>query len=572
MATVNNVVLPNVAKGPGNEDAWPQIWALTRGMKKAGWKYLASSDGSTKDSSTDPALDEWGAGLTTGVTGSDGTLGATAGGRITFTAGSGTPFVASDKGRFLAVTGGALAVNNHYHQIEEVTSTTVVRLDARNPAFTPTATGETNNGSLNYDVIDPTTQTQPAGLAAAQAWLLMQGPSTVKVPITAEPADGPTGSKFIRSENIVQATTGAEGEILGWVYDTDATAGYLVVLPRVIGTGGDPYGWDTTYEITGDTSGSTVTQVGDALEYRQQTVFAKESTHAQTDGWIFNQCIEPVGESAESFYTRASTAAGCTAIVHPGGGGTDNAFPAIAYTIQGGVNTAGNTGGKWNGSNFAQNIGNAQVMCADAIWEENYSADGSWACWMTIIDITGQPYGGKAFFRMDDTEPGDLDPFVLAGLNASTLYSAAARTTANNSTGATAYWASTEYLDNTLGTTYSMFKGWRRRGLATGDAFLTFEAGCLYALQSNEKVCEDTPGDADKVATEPLATKVREPLWLISTGSGQRMRKGSVRWVGIVMGGNPNDTYDGGRFIQLHNINGSLIAGPWDQTSVPASS
>jgi len=327
MATINNVILPNVAKGPGNEDWWPQIWALTRAMKKAGWKVLASSDGTTKTNSDDPALDEWGAGVTTGVSGTDGTLGATAGGRITFTAGSGTPFTSSDKGRFLSITGGAVAANNHYHQIEEVTSNTVVRLDARRTAFTPTDSGETNNGSLNYEVFDPTTETVAGGLATVRAWLLMQGPSTIKIPIGAAPAVGGTsGVTFMRGENVTQATTNAEGEILGWVYDADTTTGYLVVLPRIIGTGTDPYGWDDTYTITGDSSGSTVDQDGDALEYRQQVVFTK--TTDQNQGWLFHQCIEPVGESADSFKTLAA-AAGCTATIQPGGGGTSNDFPAI---------------------------------------------------------------------------------------------------------------------------------------------------------------------------------------------------------------------------------------------------
>ena len=79
-------------------------------------------------------------------------------------------------------------------------------------------------------------------------------------------------------------------------------------------------------------------------------------------------------------------------------------------------------------------------------------------------------------------------------------------------------------------------------------------------------------GDADKVATEPIPTKVREPVWVVAMVSGAKMRKGTVRALSIVQGGNAWDTYDEGRFIQLTPDNGCMIAGPWDETSVPTPS
>lgn len=567
MATINNVVLPNVAKGSGDEEMWPQIWAMTRAMKKAGWKYLASSNGSSKDTSADPGLDYWGTGGATGDSGTDGTLGAASGGRIAFSAATGT-FAAADKGRFISITGGALGANNHYHQIEEVISATAVRLDARNPGFTPTASGETNNGSLNWAVYDPTLTDVATG-PTTQKWILMQGPSTIKIPITVAPVAGPSGFTFIRGENVAQATTGAEGEIIGWTYEPSTSAGYLVILPRVIGTGGDPYGWDDTYTVTGATSGCTADQDGTALEYRHQVAIGKATD--QTQGWFYYQCIEPVAETASDFYTL-SQSTGCTATVLPAGGGTDNGFPALAWTALGYGGTA--SPAKWNGCNSLRAMAKAQIIAVDAIWEEDYSADGTFACYTAAVAPVGNPYGSRGFYRLDDTEPGDVSPFVSAQVINSNLYNDTARYQAYSSaslpTGAES-WCSTEQLDNGLSTSHAVFKGWRRRGSGSDDNFITCEAACLFLCQSNEKDVEWQTSDSGKVATEALPTKMREPLWVVSGWINRKMRKGTIRWMGIVQGGNPNDTYDGGRWIQLHNTDGCLVAGPWDQTSVPSS-
>jgi hypothetical protein len=82
----------------------------------------------------------------------------------------------------------------------------------------------------------------PGGNTAAQAWWNAQGPSTLKIPIGAKQTPG-SYTGFIRGENISQATTGAQGEIIGYIFDGYAQTGFLVVMPRVDGSGGDPHGW-----------------------------------------------------------------------------------------------------------------------------------------------------------------------------------------------------------------------------------------------------------------------------------------------------------------------------------------
>lgn len=567
MATVNNVVIANVAKGGGNEDIWPHIWTVTRAMKKAGWKYLASGDGTTKDTSADPANDGWGAGTSTGNTGSAASFAAsTVRGRLQVTGLSG--ITADSKGRFLSFTGTSGTTNDTYAQIEEVVSATEVYVDARSFTF---SLPEANNGSINWDEIDPTLDSLPGGLASAQAWILMRGPSTIKIPITTAPTPGSSGFDFIRGENVAQANTGAEGEILGYVFDSDAATGYLVVVTRVIGNGADPFGWDDgagSNTITGATSGATVNQNGVALEYRQQVVFHKEAN--QDSGHIYHQCIEPVGESADDFTTLAA-AAGCTATVQPGGGGTGNSFPAIAFTNIGAGGST--TGSKWNGFNFAVNAANGQIIAVDAIWEEDHSPDGSWAAY-TSTTISGGPYGVRGFYRLDDHEPGDVDPFVTLGMSGATLYNSSARTTANQTSSGSANgdWMNTENSDSSLGTSHVLLRGWRRRGFGSDDAFSCFEFFITFANQSNGPIYQTNTGTPATVATALVNTKARQPLQVGSVGTTGKMSKGTIRHLSIVQGGNPNATYDGGKFVQASGTNGGFVFGPWDEATVPFSS
>ena len=570
MATVNNVVTANVAKDTGGaRDAWHGVWAVSRAMKKAGWKILASADGTSKTVTDDPELDEWETGTITNAGASAASTGAIAGGRMTVTGLTG--IVAADKGRFLHLSSASSAGNNHWHQIEEILGATSVRVDARRSAFTPVAT-DASNGSIVWEILDPTTGTRVA-LDTTQCWIMMSGPSTLKVPITAAPVDGPTGFTFIRGENVSQATTGAEGEIIGFVFDADGSVGYLTVRPRIIGTGGDTHGWGTGEEITGATSGATVTQVGPTLEYRQQTVFHKEAN--EDAGHMYHQCIEPVGESADSFETLAS-AAGCTATIQPGGGGTDNTFPAIAFTSIG--NTGSSTGDAWMWSTHANVVlGNAQCIAADAIFEEDYSADGTWAMCIavttTLSTATGGVYGLRGMMLMDDGEPGDLDPWITLGGSTATLYSSTARTAANE-TGSSTFdpdWCSSGIQD--IQTTTSVYwRGWRRRGLGTDDAFITCEQAALYLVQESEFVIEEKPTTLDEVATEPVTTIAREPVTIICAGAAMgKTRKGNVRHLTMVQNGNPNRTYDDGKALCLHNVNGAYVITPWDETSIPRS-
>lgn len=564
MATVNNVTIPNIAPLTAT-GCFNQLWNLTRAMKKTGWKYKASGDGTSKNTSSDPAADLWN--QTPGTVGTSVASGAAAAiqapsrGRATVTGLSG--ITSAHKGMFLVISGSGTPANNNAHQIEEVLSATSVRIDARTFAVASDA------GPVAWTIRNPLGDTYPAGLSGVVAWWCAEGASVLKIPITAAPVAGPTGNNFLKGENVTQATTGAEGEIIGWVFASGT--GYLVISPRLRGTGSGAYGWDTTNVITGDVSGATVTQVGSALEYRHQVVIWKAAN--TTDGTIFIGSFEPVGDSAEMFSTLSGSA-GCTATIAPGGGGAGNTFPAHAY-LQWGTNTS-NSHMAWKGNSTLTAIGNAQVFCVDNLEEENYTADGTWNLAMSTAHVGG--YGSHfwySFMRMDDPEDGDLDPYVgIRPQNIQALYSNA-RTTIGviDNNGAASYAANTSLalISASWSGSRTFICGWIRRGLS-GELFNDMEFAVLAGVQT-----QTAPGlalsiqnqDPARVQSAPVVTKVLEPLMVLSLNLNRKIYKGACKWGFATQGGSGWDLYNQGTLIQLHGQSPGIVAGPWDGVSVP---
>jgi len=571
MATVNNVfdlgrVLTNPTLTP--PQAFNAIWSLTRCLKKAGWKYKASGDGAaSKDTTQDPANDLWG-----GFSGSVSNGGAAAAsvtvvsrGRATVTGLSGV--VSADKGRFLRIQGSGSG-NNGYHQIEEILSPTSVRIDARRIAITAP---DANNGAITWEIYDPQLNTMPALTGAA--WWCAQGPSILKIPITAAPVPGvSTGLLFLRGENISQGSSTFEGEILGYVFDSATGSGYLVVAPRLRGTGGGRFGLTTGQVLTGSFSGCTVTQNGTALEFARQITFWK-TTASETLGAIYIGTFDLVANSGDLCETLAASA-GCTAVVAPGGGGTGNAFPTRSYVMLG-TNTTG-TGLPWNA---AVNVsaytpsGRAQSLCADAIEEAGWSADGSW-WWLITVAASQQVSGcaGLGYQRVDDIEDGDLDPYISWSPTLSTLYgnnrtSAGAARTASDTAQFSDFSFDSQVWDDT---SLTPIRGWRGFGL-TGETRQDFTIALLRSLSgaSPVNVLSVSSSDADRLSTVPGFPKVREPAWAVSTQVGRRMRKGTIRWLGLTNGSGVGALYDDKRWIQVSNYSPAGVVGPWDGVSSP---
>lgn len=564
MATINNVLIPNLSplstSGP-----WNYFWSMTRALKKAGYGYKASGDGTSKDTSSNPAADLWnqtpGSAGVSVASGAAAAIQAPSRGRATVTGLTGIGSI--HKGMYLVISGSGTPANNNALQIEEILSATSVRVNARTFAVAADA------GPLSWTIRNPVGETYPAGLTAATAWWLGEGASVLKIPIAAAPVAGASGNNFLKGENIVQASTGAEGEIISWVFDTAALTGYLVVAPRLRGTGAGVFGWDTGNVITGDVSGATVTHSGTALEYRHQVVIWKNNN--DTNGSIFVGSFEPVGDSAELFSTLAGSA-GCTATVAPGGGGTGNAFPAHG-ALMWGSNTTG-TGQIWRG-NSATGIGLGQVMVADALEEQNYTADGTWNVALNTAHLAGNgAHNWFSFMRMDDPEDGDLDPYILIHPQViQTLYTNTRTTLGGVEAGGGAFAANTclATMKASWTTTRTFAHCWVRRGLA-GEFYQDLEqcgmapgqTGVAFVLSTNDS-------DPAKIQAAPTSVpaKVMEPCSFSSVQVLRKCVKGSCKWAFVTQAGAGLQLYNGGSLIQLNGMSPGTVVGPWDLSTIP---
>lgn len=565
MATFNNVCLPNIQpQSPPFTNQANQIWKLTRALKKAGWKYLGSGNGTSKEITKDPELDLWNVTpSTTSLGGAGAVIGAPQRGRALVTGLTG--IVAADKGRFLVLTGSGTPANNHHHQIEEVVSSTSVRIDARTFAVAA------DTGPLTWSIVDYSidNNVQPAWFGAA-GWWAARGPSVLRIPYTVAQTPGASGYKFVRGENVVQSSTGAQGECLG-LYEDGANS-YMVVLPRVRGTGAGVYGWDTALTITGSLSGATIAQNGTTKEYRAELVIQK-STLLIT-GTMCMHFAEPVGEqTAESLMS----AVGCTSTVAPGHGGTGNGFPSFAWTFHGNPGGTAHNWSLWSGTANA----NAQIIAWDCIEEENYSADGSWAFNVFNAGQSSLPYSSAyltlGFFRVDETEPGDVCPFVTKtpGYGAGTMYTNT-RTTLG---GQTSTWHESIAGYAGMGT-YITFRGWRRRGMPDDAATNSqdYEPGVIAMLQSTyssgpQNLNATTPYN---VQNAPVFTRQVNPIFVKSMQAGPRKHdKGKIRHLSWIEGGTVNALYANKTILQLMvAYTGSAGYGPvvvdgWDGVTTP---
>ena len=567
-----NAQAENYALFASNEK-FSAIWKLTRVMKAAGWRYQASSDATTKESGTaNPANDKWGGGVQVGaqtatVAFTIGTPTTTSfGGRSTITGLTG--FTAASVGRYLTITGATNGANNGTWLITAFVSATSVVIE--NPA----AVAETTPGTATWTEKDALLDTYPVafqGAGAAGAWWCAQGPSTMKVLIG---ATTPTGT-FQRGENVVQTTSGATGELLGVVTDSGG-GGYLVIAPRLSGTGAGPRGWSASATITGDTSGATVAPTTTVIEFVREIVIWKGSA---TAGHVYFQVIDQASEaSATATNGRFSVLAAlgtATATICPGGatGGspTTNGFPTTGtYVVMGtgGSGAGGTSSSDFTCSTVSVTTGKAQILCANAIEDAGVSPDASIAFAIGVPAVSANVYVGWMYQRVDDSEDGDVDPYVFWAPGGLAAY-ARTRTAMSTQTAASDTWNTTFIT----AAAKSSYLGWRRRGYSSGDTFQEYEGGCLGQSLGTLSLLTQNAASPDRVACAFVNVAVREPIWVGSLQIGFKMRKGTLRWAYMVQGGNGTDTYDGKRWMQMSSSASlPVVVGPADGTTAPANS
>ncbi len=395
-------------------------------------------------------------------------------------------------------------------------------------------------------------------------WIVLRGPSTIKVPLSANP----TGT-FIRGETVTQATSAAEGELIGYVWDSVGLSGWAVILPHT-GT------FDNSHVVTGSTSTATFTPTGTVVEYVREFVFGRDTSstaNAKINGWIWYICADVVGENALLPSTLA-TAAGCTAVVPPGGGGTSNAFPSKGILIRGTSTALGYSGWITSSTNTFSATNNGQIFAKNATPATGVSADGSWGASCTNT-TTANAVDHFGYQRLDDTEPGDVDPFVVVCRNNSSL-SAWNGTSTAASTISTTTWGST-----VVGS--PDFQGYQARGcpITTRDVVAAFGATFLYygnmggtassfigAVWSAARFLQNHPA-----ASTPV---LREPLTIGNAANGAITNssptyKGRCRWAQIAALGTTYDTYDAKTWLVVGVASASVpvLLVPYDGVTVP---
>jgi hypothetical protein len=523
---------------------------------------------------------------------------------------------------YIKLEGASNGGNNGIFPIlSYVSSTSVVIINSN-------GISETSAGK--WTELDPIGDTYPTNMkssSTALAWILFQGPSTLKIPINA----ASTGT-FRRGENISQSVTGAQGELITYFWEPSLNTGWLAVMPRVIGSGAGKLGWSTgSTTITGGTSGATVTTSSSIpIEYVRELVIQKAaSTDSQYKGNISFQVVDSNLESAHRF-SYLATQTGCTNTVAPGGvapdSSTNNPFPFLGtYVVKGNPVNPTTYSSEWigNSTNAYTFVGKSHLILVNAEFTTNISADGSFNFLVGLLanfqlyNQCSAGHTGFGFHRLDNTEEGDIDPYVwyvpLTVNQAAGIMSCGEfrylKTGTNANLGS---FGNPPSMIDAFGhhkvMTYNApwFKGTCRRGMANTlpyvyDHFQTFMVGYLGTAGGDRSFLYYNYNN-DSVATSVSNTppKVLEPIWVISeqyAGGYQaigtyntfsytswpfsRVRKGTLRWIYVVSGGGANDTYNNKQWIQLsggprvnpsltlNTHNGFFILGPWDGTTVP---
>ena len=430
---------------------------------------------------------------------------------------------------------------------------------------TNTATGS-NAGDLwgsgsnpVTDDIYPTNTTLSTG-----SWINFQGPSTLKIPISFDF----TGS-FIRGENVTQTDTGAQAELIGCNNGVNPVNGYLVLAPRVPGNSTGSLGWNVS-NIVGSLSGESVLPIEDPQEYIRELVFWRGSN--PTQGAIYYQCVlsGAVSSSGDIRFSQRTGSVGCTAAIAPGGGGTGNSFPPSGSLVALGTGGA-NTPANWSFSNYSGNYGFSQIMVVDATTGSLRSPDGTFNIAIGLTTTGTGAYSCFGFNRLDNSENGDVDPYVFWSPTSAQYNS---RTTTVNTS--VLIPSAAEGHTSTWGASYDTYAGFRRRGMSSGDSKQNFINLFTVTSLSTQPIGLNISTELESEATSIVPKRIKEEIWIMSYYNLLKMRKGTLRWIYRMAGGSlmqkANDTLDNKYWLQVANGlpgNSTLVIGPYDGVTTP---
>lgn len=690
---------------PSATNIFSVAWKTTRIIKAAGWTYKASANFAAKDTSgvasndlwgnnADPTLDNYSNISTTTNSGSVSIAGFAGAGTLTVVATASFPaagliFVATTANGWQPVTYTAKGATTFTGCTTINAVGAIVNGDpVASPLFTTTNSGsvslpqatltvastvgfpatgviyvQSSGGiqTVTYSGLSPTTFTgcsggtgnivngnivsngaNTIGLDDVAGWIVFSGPQTLKIPLNA----APTGVPF-RGEKITQATTSAEGELLGFVWDTVSAGGWMAIMPR---TGS----FDNSHVITGSSSGATLTPLSsqpltvyqremmlfkvnndvldgsifyicaDGLEGNNQTVNSTTVavgsngavlpqatinvasttgfpttgtflintsvglqliTYTGLGGTTFTGCsggtgtlstggsVTQSGAEGNQLFSTLATSSGAATNLGPGMGGTNNAFPTKAIAIRG-------TGGT-NLTNstlyciVAAFLNNAQIMATNCTPATNVSADGSFYSVVSNSNAANTAMG-FGLQRVDDTEPGDCDPYVFLTSNNGITKTTWTGATTTGSAGSVNQTFTTTVLRNTA----PLFLGYQGRGTGLTDTINGYTGmpladifGTTYAIATGGLT------NPIRIVNTPAAVKplVFEAMGVYSGGldavaNSTRQYKGRLRWLFLCMLGNTYDTFANKTLLGVSIASAGIpciIIGPYDGVTIP---
>lgn len=426
---------------------------------------------------------------------------------------------------------------------------------AHSDGTTKVAAGNNANDSWGNNV-DPMLDVYNSAFDAPTMWIVLRGPSTLKMMMTTAPGS------FVRGEQVSQATTGATGEVLGVVWDSTLAVGWAIIQPRT-GT------FNGSNIITGSISSATMTPTV-KKEFVREVMFNKQSASV-VNGTIFYICADVAAESAQ-LYSTIATSAGCTQTIGPAMSGTGNTFPALGMCIRGTGGTFSNVA--WFSTVTSGMTGLANLICTNAIPSSGVSADGSFYAMLGHTN-SADAMTVFGFGRVDNQEPGDVDPYVWYCDSNQPWTSATLRV------GPVTSGTTTTSFSVLTGQSSVYFRGYTARDgyVSSRDIVVGF-----YAAFSNISSSQNVGvmrGGSNPLVTQNIPANtppiVRDTLGLYSGDATYniRMFKGIPRWIGISSSGSRKSTYDNLKWICFAPTSGTtsgepaVMIGPWDGVTIP---
>ena len=520
------------------------LWWWSRMMKAAGWIYKAGACGSTGSTTISVASNN---------------VAAPGGGTVYAASTTGFP----TQGTF---TIGTINATVSYTGITSGSFTGCVLQAGSGTMLTGlTVTSVKDTTALAAcdpwgGAVDPTTDVyagaNQAMLDGKAAWSVYEGPPTVKL-ICSSLSVG----TFLRTETVTQATSLAEGEVLGYVPAAAGTSSWLVVLPR-IGT------FDGTHAVTGATSAATITPTS-IQTVRRQLMIAKNTT--VTAGWIAYIAAtdaEITTGAGTVLFSELALSANCSATVAPGMSSSgSNRFPAQGMMC---VGTAEGAAATFTGA--STNMGKAQIVATNATGSAGVSPDGS--SFVALYDTGSAGYRFFGLQRVDDNEIGEMDPFVWLGLTSEAASGLTGRTA--GSTVGTVGWG------NQYGTTSgSPGKGYCARGTGTfatpPDNFTPYVLTVSSVVGAAPAAFTSNAASAAKIRAH-IDNNVLpiEPFGVASVVTNYTQPKGRLRWLGYIPSGSSVDTAGAKTWLALNSAvagtSPTPVIGPYDGSTTPAMS